>query len=152
MKRLVVILVALIALAPVHRAGAETTVEVPVLARALGLGDVIAESDIAWVTLPFAKVPRNAITDASDLVGMSPKRLVKPGAPVRDGDVAPPIVVPRNATVVLVFATANLTLTAKGKALENGAVGDRVRVENLQSEIVVEGLVQADGTVAVGLF
>ncbi|MGH6720272.1 MAG: flagellar basal body P-ring formation chaperone FlgA [Alphaproteobacteria bacterium] len=131
-------------------ARADTLVEVPVLNVALGIGDIIGARDIEVVALPYGKVPRNAITDPEELVGKSPKRLLRPGLPVRVGDVAPPIVIKKNTVVVMVFDRAGLFLTAKGKALQNGAVGEVIRVENVQSGIAVQGVVQPDGRVVVG--
>lgn len=151
-RRLIHLLLCMAVVGLAWPATAETTVDVPVLVRALGQSDIIGEADIEWLALPFSKVPRNAITDMRDLIGMSPRRLVKPGTPVRDSDVVPPTLVSRNSVVLLVFASNNLTLTAKGKVLEDGALGDMVRVRNLQSEVVVEGLVQGDGTIAVGIY
>lgn len=141
---------ALLASARVAPALADAMVEVPVLVDAIGLGDVIDEADIEIVELPYGKVPRNAITDPAGLIGMTPKRLLRPGIPLRDGDVAPPVVVKRNTVVVMVFERGGLFLTAKGKALHDGAAGEVIRVENLQSGIVIQGVVQADGHVEVG--
>lgn len=131
-------------------ARADSLVTVPVLTQALGIGDVIGPDDIEVVELPYGRVPRNAITDPAELIGMSPKRLLRPGFAVRDGDVAPPVVIKKNTVVIMVFDRAGLFLTAKGKALENGAAGEAIRVENLQSGIAVQGVVQPDGHVEVG--
>ncbi|MEX2649294.1 MAG: flagellar basal body P-ring formation chaperone FlgA [Alphaproteobacteria bacterium] len=150
-RALAVLAVVALALPIVAPARADSTVAVPVLAEALGLGEVIDAEDVVWVELPFGKVPRNAILDASGLIGMTPKRLIRPGQPVRDGDVVPPVIVKRNGVVVMVFERAGLLLTAKGKALENGAAGEVIRVENLWSGIVVQALVLPDGVVEVGL-
>jgi flagella basal body P-ring formation protein FlgA len=42
-----------------------------------------------------------------------------------------------------------MTLTSKGRAMENGAKGQSIRVQNTQSKIVVEGEVVSPGTVRV---
>ena len=151
MRRLILLVAALAAiLAGLPGADAGSTVDVPVLRQSLGQSDIIGEDDIVWVTLAFRKVPRNAITDASALVGMAPKRLIKAGEPVRQTDVAPPVVVKRGATVMMIYARGGLLLTAAGRALDNAAVGESVEVENLHSDIIVEGIAQADGSIEVG--
>jgi flagella basal body P-ring formation protein FlgA len=151
LRRLAALLALIVALAAAAPARADGMIAVPVLIEAVGLGATIEAENVTWVELPFGKVPRNAILDAGGLIGMAPKRLIRPAAPVREGDVAPPILVERNAVVMMVFARAGLRLTAKGKALENGAEGDIIRVQNLQSELVIQGLVLPDGRVEVGL-
>jgi len=149
LRRLVVV-AALTLLAQAGSLRADTMVEVPVLNVAVGLGDVIDEADIEIVELPYGKIPRNAITDPAGLIGMTPKRLLRPDTPLREGDVAPPVVVKRNTVVVMVFERGGLFLTAMGKALQDGAAGEIIRIENVQSGIVIQGVVQADGHVEVG--
>jgi flagella basal body P-ring formation protein FlgA len=153
MLRMLSRLAVALALAALPQGGplrADTMVEVPVLIAAVGLGDVIDEADIEIVELPYGKIPRNAITDPAGLIGMTPKRLLRPGIALREGDVAPPVVVKRNTVVVMVFERGGLFLTAKGKTLQDGGAGEVIRIENLQSGIVVQGVVQADGHVEVG--
>lgn len=151
MRRFSLLILAVAAiLAGIAGADAGSTVDVPVLRQSLGQSDIIGEDDVVWVTLAFRKVPRNAITDASALIGMAPKRLIKAGEPVRQTDVAPPLVVKKGSTVVMIYERGGLLLTAAGRALHNAAVGESVKVENLHSEIVVEGIAQPDGSIEVG--
>ncbi|MGY9002469.1 MAG: flagellar basal body P-ring formation chaperone FlgA [Rhodospirillales bacterium] len=42
-----------------------------------------------------------------------------------------------------------MSLSAQGKALEDGAKGDTVRVHNIRSKNIVEGVVTGDGKVRV---
>jgi flagella basal body P-ring formation protein FlgA len=150
-RRLAAVIMAAAVLAAGHAPPrADATLWVPVLRATVGLGEVIGADDIDVIELPFGRVPRNAITDPQNLIGMTPKRLLRPGLPIRDGDVTPPLVVKKNTVVMMVFERGGLFLTAKGKALQNGGAGEVIRVENLQSGIVIQGEVQADGRVAVG--
>jgi flagella basal body P-ring formation protein FlgA len=49
----------------------------------------------------------------------------------------------------VVFQTAGLYLTTRGKALENGTEGDVVNVLNLQSQRTVTGVVSGRGQVTI---
>ena len=53
------------------------------------------------------------------------------------------------ATVNLVYSDGDLSISAVGMALQDGAVGDFVRVRNDDSGITVTGVVQPDGDVRV---
>jgi flagella basal body P-ring formation protein FlgA len=55
----------------------------------------------------------------------------------------------RGDTVVMVYVAPGLQLTARGKALTDAAVGQTVRLTNLQSNRTVEAVVTGPGTVAV---
>jgi flagella basal body P-ring formation protein FlgA len=62
---------------------------------------------------------------------------------------AAPAAVRRGDTVVMVYVAPGLQLTARGKALTDAAVGQTVRLTNLQSNRTVEAVVTAPGTVAI---
>ena len=90
-----------------------------------------------------------AITNPQDLIGQEARVALYPGRPIRDGDVGPPAIVDRNDLVVLVFDRRPLSITAEGRALGRGAVGDRIRVMNLSSRTTVTGHVRPDGQIEV---
>lgn len=122
---------------------------VPVLARRVMRGEIISERDIEWLQLRSGRIPYNTVLDADALIGLSPKRTLRAGAPVRMSEVQQPVLVSKGAQVTLVLETPSMTLTARGRALEDGGHGDTIRVTNAQSHTVVEGEVTAAGTVAV---
>jgi flagella basal body P-ring formation protein FlgA len=95
------------------------------------------------------EVQPDMILDAESLVGLTPRRIVSAGKPVRNIDVEMPELVARGDSVTLVFDSAPLYLTAKGKALQNGGKGDLVRVINIASNRSIEGVVTGDRQVTV---
>jgi flagella basal body P-ring formation protein FlgA len=80
---------------------------------------------------------------------MEAKRPLQADLPLHAGDVREPIVVAKGSLVTLVVQSPTMTLTSKGRAMENGARGESIRVQNTQSKIVVEGEVVSSGTVRV---
>ena len=58
---------------------------------------------------------------------------------------------PKGSLVTLILQTPKMTLTARGKALQPGSEGDVIRINNLQSNTVVEAEVVASGRVMVRL-
>ena len=57
--------------------------------------------------------------------------------------------VERNDIVTLVYARHGLQISAEGRALSRGGVGDNVRVMNLSSRTTITGLVQENGMIEV---
>ena len=51
--------------------------------------------------------------------------------------------------VALNFTKGNVMLSAKGKALEDGEIGETVRVMNIQSKNIIQGTVTAPSTVSI---
>jgi flagella basal body P-ring formation protein FlgA len=80
---------------------------------------------------------------------MSPRRVLSAGAPVRLGDLRPPVVVARGSRVTMQVRYGALTVTAGGRALEDGAMGAVIRVVNVDSSRTVEAVVTGPNQVAV---
>lgn len=123
--------------------------QVPVPARRLAINDVITERDVKFVAIRDDRVPRDAVTNADELIGMAAKRGLRPGVPVQSTAVQQPILVPKGSLVTIVLQIAKMTLTAQGKALDNGSDGDTIRVANSQSKKVIEAEVTGPGKVVV---
>ncbi|HEX7777217.1 MAG TPA: flagellar basal body P-ring formation chaperone FlgA [Parvibaculum sp.] len=136
---------------PLHRVSgrAYPVMDVPVLTRDLAPGDVVRAQDIDWIRLPADRVSQNIITSQAQLVGMSPKRPVRTGEPVRMADMEPPVVVAKGAVVDMSYVTGALTLLARGKALESGAVGDTVDILNPRSDRTVQGVIVGPNLVRI---
>ncbi len=62
---------------------------------------------------------------------------------------AQPLLVHRGDLVTIVFRTDNLELTAQGNALEDGAAGALVRIENTKSNRVIDAAVTGQDMVMV---
>jgi flagella basal body P-ring formation protein FlgA len=123
--------------------------EVPVLRRAVAVGAVIEDPDIDWLRLPSDKLNRNIVTDARDLLGKSPRRLIAPGRPVRARDIERPLTIKKGALVTMTLATPKMVITVTGRALDSGAEGDLIRVRNNRSKAVVQGVISGPGQVEV---
>lgn len=123
--------------------------EVPVLANRVLRGDIIKSTDVKWVRMRADRVQADILLHMDDLIGMSPKRGVRAGVPVRVTDVQRPRLVDKNDLVTIVHLVPNMILTAQGKALQHGADGDIIQIKNAQSTQVIEAEVIGPGRVAV---
>ncbi len=123
--------------------------EVPMLRHQLGSDQVIGQQDLEWRRIPTARLGRQTLTDPAEMLGKSPRRSLRPGRPLRAGDLQTPVVVARNSLVTLSLRTRFMRLTVQGRALENGGLGDVVRVVNIKSNAVVHGVVAAPNRVVL---
>lgn len=124
-------------------------VEVPVLTRRVANGDTITASDIGWVEVRADQAATDIAATEADLVGMTPKRGIPVNQAVRLRDVQTPRIVEKGAIVTITLASPTMTLTAQGRALQDGGRGDTIRVVNTQSNRIVEATVAAPNLVAV---
>ena len=124
-------------------------IDVPVLTRDIVPGDVVRRTDIDWIRLPASRVSQNIVTSLPQLVGMSPRKPARAGEPLRLSDMHPPLVVEKGAQVDMTFVSGALTLTARGRALDSGAIGDIVNVLNSRSNRTVQGIVEGPNMVRI---
>lgn len=124
-------------------------VRVPVLRAALKNGDIIGARDIDWTEMPSRDVRDGAIMDAAALEGMTPRRGAPAGKPLMPSDVETPQLVARGDSVIIVYESGPIALTAQGRALQAGAKGDTVRVMNEKSHQSLDAFVTAEREVTV---
>lgn len=110
---------------------------VPVLANYKEAGDLITTDDIAWQQVRVHQIGRNAITSEAELIGTQTKRPMEPGRPIRNTDVEKPVMLPKDSAVTIYYQIPGMTLTVKGRAMENGAYQETVRVLNTRSNRTV---------------
>src|SRR6202040_700457 len=84
-------------------------------------------------------------------VGMQARRQLRAGQALRIADLAKPDLVQRDQSVTLIYETAGLYLTIRGKAIDSGTEGDVVNVVNLQSKRTVSGVVTGRGQVSIAV-
>jgi flagellar basal body P-ring formation protein FlgA len=113
-------------------------------------GDVIGEDMLADAPLAAPSYAGPVALAPEDVVGMMATRTLLPGAPIPISALSPPRLVRAGATVKMVYVDGGLSITATGDALQDGVVGQTVRLRNEDSGVTVSGRVRADGSVQVG--
>jgi flagellar basal body P-ring formation protein FlgA len=84
-----------------------------------------------------------------EVIGLETRVTIYKGRPIRPQEIGSPTMVERNQIVPLKFSIGALAISAEGRALDRGGVGDSVRVMNTSSRTTVSGVILADGTVSV---
>lgn len=124
-------------------------VEVAVPVARISAGSIIQARDLETILMPEARVSRTALVHADELIGQEARRTLTAGRPISAASVDAPQLVARNAAVTIELRTANMRLTAQGRALQSGAKGEAVRVQNLQSRITIDAVVTGENMVSV---
>jgi len=130
----------------------ERLVEIPVLKNNIRHGTVISRHDLDFISVNEKHVKGNLLLDEQDIIGLTPRRVLLAGKPIKDNEVVIPKIVSRGDLVTMIFRAGGLSLTAKGKALEHGAKGDTIRLVNASSHKTVQGLITARNEVLVENF
>ena len=112
-------------------------------------GDLITEDMLIDAPLAAPAYSGPLAMGPSDIVGMAAARTLLPGQSIPMASVAPPRALRAGAPVKMIYVDGGLTITARGSALQDGAVGQLVKVRNDDSGVTVSGRVRGDGSVLV---
>jgi flagellar basal body P-ring formation protein FlgA len=124
------------------------TVDALILTRGVERTEILKSSDFVIERRPKAEVGGDpALRERA--IGMQLRRSMRAGQPVRVADLTKPDLVQRDQDVTLIFQTAGIYLTTRGKALDAGTQGDVVNVLNPQSKRTVSGIVTGRGQVTI---
>jgi flagella basal body P-ring formation protein FlgA len=126
------------------------TVEAAVVTRNVERSDVLKSSDVVTERRPKAEVGGD-VAVRSRAVGMQMRKQLRAGQAIKTADLVKPDLVQRDDNVTLIFESAGLYLTVRGKAMEAGTEGDVVNVLNLQSKRTVSGVVIGRDQVAISV-
>jgi flagella basal body P-ring formation protein FlgA len=126
---------------------ASVRVDAPVVVttRAIARGWTLAPADLAVETRPLAA--RATFTAIGDAAGMLARRDLEPGQPLQVDHVEAPRLVRAGDSVTLLGGSDTVTVSTRGLALADGGYGDRLRVRNVRSGIVVDAFVLGRGMV-----
>lgn len=122
---------------------------VPMLNKLVAPGEIISKADIDWVEISARRVNRNTIMNSQQLVGQTVTRALAANKMIRNSDIARPIAIAKGSMVQMTYKSGLLTLSMQGRALENGGIGDVIRVMNPKSKKTVFAHVEKEGSVKV---
>lgn len=123
--------------------------DVPVFNRSIVPGETVTASDVSWMKVPVTKINGRAVLSSKQLVGMTVRRPVRPERPIMSNDVMTPVAVDKGAAVTMTVRSGSMILTAAGRALEDGSIGETIRVINNKSRLTVDARVVSKGQVEI---
>ena len=119
------------------------TSEVLVAARTMPRGHLLTAGDLTLDERDVSRMHTGYLTDVRELSGQRLKQQVIAGRPITLAMIEADRIVTRGQTVTLVAAGPGINVTMTGKALTDGALNQRIRVENLNSGRTIEGIVRS---------
>jgi flagella basal body P-ring formation protein FlgA len=123
------------------------TAQAVVMVRDVARGDILGPDDVEVTRRPRAELGGGSLIKAAEAVGREATHTLRAGEALSAADVAEPELVKRGELVTVVFQTAGMRLTLRGRAMRSGRRGDVVSVMNLQSRRVLQGTVGDTGEV-----
>ncbi len=124
-------------------------IQIPVLARNMGAGSVIEPSDLQLRRVRKTTISDRTLLTVDAAVGLALRHQMMGGNPLLPDELSHPSLVSRGMSVVLRLEDTGLVLVAKGVAIEDGTMDDRIHVLNPVSRAILIARVTGAGTVQV---
>jgi flagella basal body P-ring formation protein FlgA len=119
-----------------------------IVVRPVSRGDLLTREDLGLQTL--SRSGSAGFTDIDELVGRRAKKSLRTGLVVHDRHLQPDWMVHAKQSVSVVNNTGGIQVTTAGIALENGRLGDLVKVRNLSSNSILHGFVAGTKKILIG--
>jgi flagellar basal body P-ring formation protein FlgA len=123
--------------------------EVLVTRRAIARGENIGAADVVAQTRVLPGLTSPFVSRVADLAGRLTRRPLAEGVAVPADALDAALLIHRGQNVTLTASAGGLQVRAPGVALANAAANQRVRVQNLYSLKIVEGVADTEGVVRV---
>jgi flagella basal body P-ring formation protein FlgA len=133
---------------PVRMVG---TSPVAIAARAIVAGSILTDKDVRIEQRDIPELPPGFLDDPTVAVGLTAARPISTGAVITNQYLLAAKAVQRGQTVTLVADSGPMSIRMQGKALADALINQRVRVENLSSGKVVEGVARSEQVVEIVL-
>ena len=119
-----------------------------IVVRPVSRGDLLTREDLGLQTL--SRSGSGGFTDIDELVGRRAKKSLRMGLVLHDRHLQPDWMVHAKQSVSVVNNTGGIQVTTAGIALENGRLGDLVKVRNLSSNSILHGFVAGTKKILIG--
>jgi flagellar basal body P-ring formation protein FlgA len=125
------------------------TSPVAVAAHAIVVGSVLTLKDLRVEEHDISELPLGYLDDPAIAVGLTASRPIAGGAYLTNQQLVAAKAVQRGQSVTLIADAGGMSVRMAGKAMSDGLVNQRVRVQNLSSGKIVEGIARSEQVVEI---
>jgi flagella basal body P-ring formation protein FlgA len=125
------------------------TSPVAVAAHAIVAGTVVKATDLKVEEHDVSELPLGFLDDPAIAVGLTASRPIAGGAYLTNQELAAPKVVQRGQSVTLLADAGGISVRMAGRAMSDGLMNQRVKVQNLSSGKIVEGIARSEQVVEI---
>ncbi len=125
------------------------TSPVAVAAHAIVAGTVLKATDLKVEEHDLSELPLGFLDDPAIAVGLTASRPIAGGAYLTNQQLVAAKAVQRGQSVTLIADAGGISVRMAGRALSDGLMNQRVRVQNLSSGKVIEGIARSEQVVEI---
>ena len=125
--------------------------EVAILRHAVIRNTIISENDIVLEKRNINRLTSSYFDTAEQLLGKVITQNLSAGSVLTKHHVKSPLAVKRGQSVTLIARNSVIEVRMKGVAMSKGAIGERIKVKNTNSERIIEGVIIDKDLISVNL-
>ncbi|MEM6512656.1 MAG: flagellar basal body P-ring formation chaperone FlgA [Pseudomonadota bacterium] len=111
--------------------------------RVLRVGQIISADDLASDERDVSRMAGGYFADPAEIIGQRVRQQMTAGRIITPTMIEADDIIRRGQSVTLVVKNQVINITMAGKALSDGALNQRIKVENRNSGRIVEGIVRS---------
>jgi flagellar basal body P-ring formation protein FlgA len=115
--------------------------KVAVLKHAVTRNTILSDKDISLVKMNINRLSSGYFDDTEQLSGKILTQNLSKGAVLTNHHVKSPMAINRGQTVTLIAKNSVIEVRTEGKAMSKGAIGERIKVKNMKTKRIVEGVI-----------
>ena len=121
---------------------------IPVSSRTIQKNQTIVPEDIKNVKLPMRLANETFVTNPKQIIGMISKVKIPNGLPIKEFYIKKPVVIKSNDVIDIIYTNKNITVKTRGFALENGSIGDTIKVKS-NKDTILKAIILDKNTVSI---
>jgi flagella basal body P-ring formation protein FlgA len=114
-------------------------------------GTLIRKEDLQLEMRDISSLHRGYLESLDQAVGKSVKQSIRSNQVVTPSKIVSPRAIKRNSRVTILASSNSIQVRMAGIALENGSIGERIRIRNQSSNLEIDAKVVAPGVVQVAM-
>ncbi|NLU11827.1 MAG: flagellar basal body P-ring formation protein FlgA [Gammaproteobacteria bacterium] len=125
--------------------------QVAIASRSLPRNSVVQASDVQLAERDISSLRQGYILDLENVIGQKLTRQVQPNQIISANYLKPVAAVSKGDEVVIIARARSMSVRMPGTAMEEGAIGQQIRVRNTRSQRIVHARVTGPGQVEVAM-
>lgn len=122
---------------------------VVVVSRVMTPGEILSPDTVMYESMDVGRLNAGYLTDSSKVIGMMVRRQLPARAVLNLYMLGQPEVIKKGSLVTLLVRVGSMEVSASCKALQDGRVGQVIRVQNMSSKKFLSGTVVDESTVLI---
>jgi len=115
--------------------------QVVILKQSSTRNTVLTEDDISLEKMNINRLSSGYFRDIEQVKGKILTQSLSKGAVLTNNHIKLPMAINRGQLVTLIAKNSVIEVRAKGKAMSKGAIGERIKVKNMKTKRIVEGVI-----------